>query len=335
MKRIPELDGLRGIAILAVFLHHALHIKLLWMGVDIFFVLSGFLITGILLSFKGNSLRDYFGHFYDRRVRRIMPPYAVTLIIISLLTGLGWTRHWYLYLGGMNFIKPLGGYMPECLSPMWSLAVEEQFYLVWPFCVYFLSAKNLKRVAILLIVAAPILRGAVHTSNIWTIYMLTPFRMDLLSSGALLALIYRPNKMRFEKHGAPAGMALMVMGMASLLVQAHFGVTTYGNTRLSNVAVFESSLSIAIGTMIWALSGRLTAFFKAGPLRYVGRVSYTIYLTHLVTILLISQYTHMSDLSTALFSFVVVLLYATGSWFVLEKPVLGLKIPSRETVSVS
>ncbi len=87
--------------------------------------------------------------------------------------------------------------------------------------------------------------------------------------------------------------------------------------------------------MVWALSGRLTAFFKASPLRYVGRVSYTIYLTHLVTILLISQYTDMSDLSTALLSFLVVLLYATGSWFVLEKPVLRLKIPSRETVSVS
>ena len=75
MKRISQLDGVRGLAILAVFLHHALKIKLLWMGVDLFFILSGFLITGILLSAKGQKLGSYFAHFYSRRARRILAPY--------------------------------------------------------------------------------------------------------------------------------------------------------------------------------------------------------------------------------------------------------------------
>lgn len=76
MQRIRQLDGIRAIAILAVFVHHSLHVKLMWMGVDLFFVLSGFLITGVLLDAKHHSLGNFFAHFYSRRARRILAPYA-------------------------------------------------------------------------------------------------------------------------------------------------------------------------------------------------------------------------------------------------------------------
>src|SRR3981189_3153154 len=129
-KRIGQLDGIRAIAISVVFLHHAFQIKLLWMGVDLFFILSGFLITGILLKHKEQSLGRYFGHFYARRARRILPPYCLLLLVTSLLFGVAWARHWYFYLFLMNLVPALHIPHQMALSLLWSLAVEEQFYLV-------------------------------------------------------------------------------------------------------------------------------------------------------------------------------------------------------------
>jgi peptidoglycan/LPS O-acetylase OafA/YrhL len=97
-ERIGQLDGVRMVAIAMVFLGHAGDLRMMWMGVDLFFVLSGFLITGILISSRQRNLGAYIGHFYERRARRILPPYVLLLVVTSLLFGLGWARHWYLYL---------------------------------------------------------------------------------------------------------------------------------------------------------------------------------------------------------------------------------------------
>jgi peptidoglycan/LPS O-acetylase OafA/YrhL len=130
MKRIPQLDGVRALAILAVFVHHALHVRLLWSGVDLFFILSGFLITRVLLDAKHHSLGGYFAHFYARRARRILAPYLLTLIVASFFVGLAWARHWYFYLLFTNLLRPLHIALPVAFEPLWSLAVEEQFYLL-------------------------------------------------------------------------------------------------------------------------------------------------------------------------------------------------------------
>jgi len=105
--RISQLDGIRTIAILAVFLHHSFHARLLWMGVDLFFILSGFLITGILLRQKTKPIGRYLGGFYGRRVRRILPPYVLLMVMTTLIFGFSWMRHGYLYLILMNFIVAL------------------------------------------------------------------------------------------------------------------------------------------------------------------------------------------------------------------------------------
>ena len=105
-SRITQLDGLRAIAIAAVFIHHAFEVKLLWMGVDLFFVLSGFLITGILFNQKNRAFGKYIGGFYQRRAKRILPAYVVVLIITAIIFGIGWLRYWYLYIGAMNFMVP-------------------------------------------------------------------------------------------------------------------------------------------------------------------------------------------------------------------------------------
>ena len=151
--RIVQLDGLRAIAVGAVFLQHALKAPL-WMGVDLFFVLSGLLITGILLDRKARG-QSYFSHFYARRVRRILPPYVLLLVVSTILFGAGWLPHWpWFAFFSTNIGLSLGSIGHDSLNVLWSLAVEEQFYIFWPFVV--LGARSARCwVAAALIVAAP------------------------------------------------------------------------------------------------------------------------------------------------------------------------------------
>ncbi len=153
--RIVQLDGLRAIAVLAVFAQHAIKAPL-WMGVDLFFVLSGFLITGILLERKARQ-QSYFGYFYARRVRRILPPYILLMIVSSLVFGLGWAEHWQWYVFfATNIGNALGQSGHDSLNVLWSLAVEEQFYIFWPFVVLLLPERALAVVAAALIVIVPL-----------------------------------------------------------------------------------------------------------------------------------------------------------------------------------
>ena len=145
--RIPQLDGLRALAITAVFLHHALRVPLLWMGVDMFFVLSGFLITGVLIKLKADN-GSYFGAFYGRRARRILPPYFMFLLLASLFFPLGWGDHWYWYVFfGANFAEAFQRGAGGIFQPLWSLSVEEQFYLVWPVLFLMADTRRIRRLA--------------------------------------------------------------------------------------------------------------------------------------------------------------------------------------------
>ncbi|MCA3845215.1 MAG: acyltransferase, partial [Burkholderia sp.] len=156
--RIVQLDGLRAIAVGAVFLQHALKAPL-WMGVDLFFVLSGLLITGILLDRKARG-QSYFSHFYARRVRRILPPYVLLLVVSTLLFGASWLPHWpWFAFFSTNIGLSLGSIGHDSLNVLWSLAVEEQFYIFWPFVVLWCSERALLWVAAALVVAAPVLRA--------------------------------------------------------------------------------------------------------------------------------------------------------------------------------
>jgi peptidoglycan/LPS O-acetylase OafA/YrhL len=321
MKRITQLDGLRALAILMVFMKHAFRMPLMWMGVDLFFILSGFLITGVLLNAKEKSLGHYFAHFYERRARRILVPYLMTLALVSLLFGLGWAQHWYFYVLLMNFIRPLNIPHPDAIIPLWSLAVEEQFYLMWPFAVYYLSQKQLARFAAFLIVLAPILRGTLHFQADWPIYMLTPFRMDLLATGAMLHLVYRNRRDLIEKRGAQVGAVLTVIGLAGLILLARLGVTTYGNSRVGNVFIYEGALFTCLGIMLWALSGWNVQILQWRPVRWLGQISYTVYLVHMSFLLYFGE--HFSKAVTAVLTLAVTLVYATLSWYLIEKRLLG------------
>ncbi len=157
LKRVPALDGLRGLAILAVVEFHfaegltnasrpesAIYnvFRTGWLGVDLFFVLSGFLITGILSNSKGTP--GYFRNFYWRRALRIFPPYYAFLFVFGVLYPLA--RHrpldapWWHWTYLTNVAIAAGLPVNSC-SHFWSLAIEEQFYLLWPLLIYMLSRK--------------------------------------------------------------------------------------------------------------------------------------------------------------------------------------------------
>lgn len=323
VNRIEQLDGIRTVAIAAVFIHHTLHVRLLWMGVDLFFIVSGFLITGILIDNKSQGLRQYFAHFYERRARRILPPYLLLLIVTSLFFGMAWARHWYFYLFLMNFVLAFHVPHPSSLDVFWSLAVEEQFYLLWPLVVYFLRERAIAWVAASLVLAAPLLRWfctplfAYH----WPVYALTPFRMDLLAIGALISILWRNRQdaiKRFGHYGLIFS-ALALLTLAALSRQP--GFTTTANTPQTNLWIYELSLIACTGAILWALSGRGTRVLTLSPVRYVGRISYTIYLVHLTVFIVISRHFRERWAITGI-TLAGTLLYAAISWVVLEKPFL-------------
>src|SRR3982074_1503320 len=177
MKKIPQLDALRGLAVLLVLLHNtdvypSLHLRLIsgngWMGVDLFFVLSGFLITEILLDTKQSE--GYFRNFYARRCLRIWPLYYSVLLFMFVIVPIlrpseahtvfeARSSPWWAYpVFLQNFLIPIPTMATGALGVTWSLAVEEQFYLVWPLVVRLCTEAQIRWIAIAVICISPALR---------------------------------------------------------------------------------------------------------------------------------------------------------------------------------
>lgn len=322
-ERMTQLDGIRALAIAAVFLHHAFQVPMLWMGVDLFFILSGFLITGILLSTRHRPAGQFLGSFYRRRAVRILPPYAVLLIFASLVLGIGsWIHHFYLYIFLMNVVVALQIPHPHSLMVLWSLAVEEQFYLFWPLVILGCEEVAVGYIAVALLLIAPALRWFCTPlfESQWPIYALPPFRMDCLAAGALLCVIWRRRPNLLHHYGA-YGIILPILSLAGLLWLEAYGITTSRNTQIGNTLIYEFSLWGCFGVMTWALSGRAIGILKLSPLTYLGRISYTVYLTHLLILSLCAEFfTRTFAVAGAALCFT--LAFASASWFLLEKPLL-------------
>lgn len=310
--RIAALDGLRGLAIVLVLVYHGSRAAGStvvdrfvafwgfggWVGVDLFFVLSGFLITGILLDTKGSS--SYFKSFYARRFLRIFPLYYAVLtgllvilpripMIQSEFGALAGDEAWYwVYLSNFS----LGLQHADAarrLDVFWSLAIEEQFYLLWPAHVLLLSRRWLARLCLAAIVGAAALRLIATLAGVhpMTIYVLTPFRVDGLAAGALLALIVREQGglarlLRWTQPVAWSSAALLLgVGLwYGRLSPFDRGMQAVGYSAL--VLLFAALLARAVGS---DARSRFVHLLEHPTLRMFGGYSYAIYLFHVPMIL--------------------------------------------------
>ena len=219
-RRIPELDGLRGIAILLVLYYHYFESaplpsylaslgRLTWSGVDLFFVLSGFLVGGILLDVRLTP--HYFKTFFIRRAHRILPLYALVCLLFWLIGGnfvdynqpFYWLFSnpwpWYAYATfTQNFFMTADGTLgPAWLGATWSLAVEEQFYLTLPLLIRFANRRHLAYILAFLILSAPLIRTSLRLYYLHGdvgAYVLMPCRADALMLGVMVALLIRNRK---------------------------------------------------------------------------------------------------------------------------------------------
>src|SRR5277367_3766392 len=239
-KRLPQLDAVRGVAILLVMLvntsdkYPQFHLQHFfgngWMGVDLFFVLSGFLITGILLDSK--EFPHYFKNFYARRALRILPLYYSILIFMFVIVPLLrpseaheiFTRAspWWSY---PIFLQNFGVALPTMatgpLGTSWSLAIEEQFYLLWPLVVFIFSPRQLRRIAaVMIILSAPL--AFYLSSHGFLIYSNVFCRQVGLMAGALLVLLLRSETFQPEKFLTTAWISFVVT-LAVALLSAHRG----------------------------------------------------------------------------------------------------------------
>ena len=305
-RRLTSLDGWRGIAILLVFTRHyflttQVHSRWIkgltgaasagWIGVDLFFVLSGFLITGILLDTRGH--KHYFRNFYARRTLRIFPLYYGVLFGALALTPL-LHLHWqagdvthFLYVDNISvqFNPALMNVPPRInLDVMWSLAVEEQFYLLWPAILLLIATRKPLRwivgfmgLALLLRVGMLCLLPAGQAFE-WS-YKVLPMRADGLLCGAAAAVLFRtPSieaalwKLKWPAWIAAAGLAAVLIHDRRLEFHA----------VLSSVIVFPCLGILFAWLLLLALKSGSWAFAigSNSVLRFFGRYSYGMYIFH-------------------------------------------------------
>jgi peptidoglycan/LPS O-acetylase OafA/YrhL len=328
MRRIPQLDGLRAVAILMVFATHALSVPALWMGVDLFFVLSGYLITGILLRLKERrSTEGYWKPFYFRRIRRIIPPYLGFLVLLSLFFRVPWARLWYWYaFFGANFALAFGKVTLAAMAPLWSLAVEEQFYLVWPWIVLLCSREALRKIAFAVIVLSPILR-AIFTpafASHFPIYSLTVFRCDTLAAGAFIAVSEIGDAHWIGRRRRDALLSAVLAGLMFGILSLFSSFRTGANSILFNSIGYSLSVILLGGTLAYALSlrqGLLYNTLTAQPVRYLGLISYTFYLYHVAVLLQVERYVH-STIPVAALAFAITVAISAISWYCFESRIL-------------
>jgi peptidoglycan/LPS O-acetylase OafA/YrhL len=327
--RINQFDGLRAFAFLAVFLHHGVHAPLLWMGVDQFFVLSGFLITRNLIGLRDSATAgSALGAFYFRRVLRILPPYYLALAMIMVVRpiALGETP-WFLAFGS-NIRDAIHGPIGGAYDSMWSIAVEEQFYIVWPWLVLFVSRRHLTKLFVVVILAAPLCRLLFSSVGFDAVYRLTPSRMDLLALGAVLATVDVRDPSWFERNRRPM---LVVAAIAVALFAALSVSLPTFRTSLNGVLfdVVGFGLSAVFFTAILAFvrgstQGVVYAVLTSPALRYVGAISYMAYLTHMLGLEL-AHHAHLGKWGEAALGLAITLALSSASWFLVEKPLQRLR----------
>jgi peptidoglycan/LPS O-acetylase OafA/YrhL len=314
---ILQLDGVRGLAILLILVHHslaansetssrviALFIAIresMWVGVDLFFALSGFLITGILFDSLNGT--HFLRNFYGRRALRIFPLYYLALFVVWLI-GLPIAMRW----GGYQWVLVayldntrlwIGHAVPHPLvdltGHLWSLALEEQFYLVWPLIVLLVRDRRRLIVAALLLSSAALMLRCilvVHGTPEEITYKLLPCRLDGLLLGGALALALRGPGRALWIRRAPL-VSFAAVGILLIVALGEHGID-WQHSRFINS--FGYTLTAAASCGLIAMTLRAGSFcasvFRQPWLRWFGRYSYGIYVWHMIVPFLVIPALH-------------------------------------------
>lgn len=364
MKYVKSLDGMRAIAILLVMMFHFFYmVEVGWVGVQLFFVLSGYLITTILLDVKTMPLKAYVKRFYWRRMVRIFPLYYLYIALVAgafLVASIPENFPKllpYLLAYAYNLMSLFEGYEPDLFfTHFWSLAIEEQFYLFWPFVIYFVSNKNLKWVLPGLVLLSLLCRYflaqyLIDTSPYdmeqigETVYRFTFSQVDSFAFGAMIPILKLGEKVKYPSR-------LMFF---STIVLVGLGTMNYLSLRDAGVEVGWTSLGMPIGGMsnyqhLWSyplLAGFSVALIllvigepntwmkkvmrsilESRLLVETGRISYGMYVYHWVLLVayrkLIHPHVQAWNISFAVY-FVVVFGVSWLSFNFFEKFFLKLK----------
>jgi peptidoglycan/LPS O-acetylase OafA/YrhL len=313
--RILALDGIRGIAILFVFLYHTkpeagvstinnawyLICSPMWCGVEMFFVLSGFLITGILLNTKSHP--RFFLNFYARRTLRIFPLYFGVLFVVFVVLPLAgafpgsplkkivsgeyylrlWHNQGWLWCYLSNFLQAKGPHQLPGFGHFWSLAIEEQFYLVWPLLVYFLTERGMLRLSIMIVICGVPMRWIMVQNGLeaWEIRHLTFSRIDTLAAGATVAILVRNCPTMILRRMAAALILTAIAGLVGMAC-----VVPSISTHEPQVTVWGYTLFTLLfsGVILAASQDQLPHVMKRvlthRILLFLGTLSYGIYVFH-------------------------------------------------------
>jgi peptidoglycan/LPS O-acetylase OafA/YrhL len=362
---LPGLDGVRGVAILLVMAIHfvgdataytrlqALVVKAAGyglLGVDLFFVLSGFLITGLLLDAKGQT--HYFRNFYARRTLRIFPLYYFVLAILFLVLprlwpltplmedarahqGWLWTYTANFYIAARSSWAAL-----TYVTHFWSLAIEEHFYLLWPLVVFCFRRQILERICGVVIVAGLALRISLALGGVseLSISVLTPCRIDTLCVGGLLAILCRREgwaEALVRRAGRAAlGVAGVTIALSAYCALAKTGLPVLHQVRNTLYALFFGALALL---SLQPEPGMVARALQSRVLRFFGKYSYGLYVYHGILTWYLIEFrgerwfdaafgNHwVAMFAKAIFGVAFSLVVAMVSYEVLEKPFLSLK----------
>ena len=348
---VPGLDGLRGIAVLMVMVSHVnlvipredvTGIPLIddlmtggYLGVDIFFVLSGFLITALLLTGIARTGKPHFGSFYARRALRLLPALYLMLIVHAvyvLLAGLDWDNELksiqaaVFYYSNWLVVWDLLAISPGT-NHLWSLAVEEQFYLVWPVILVYLLGPRRPIGTVVVALTGAIAVIAAHRWMLWedgtnwvVLLVRTDTRADGLLIGALLACIWVRGLTPIRGADVAGWLALvgLVVYMAVVGPSDAFGFK--GGMTLFAAGVAVVILAILNGA--WAAS----RFFALTPLQAIGRVSYGLYLWHFPVDHAVARYgDDLPEVPRLFLALLLTTMFTLFSSFLLERPLSHLR----------
>lgn len=333
-RSIPELNGIRGIAVLAVVLYHChdlisnrfLHslVQWGWTGVNLFFVLSGFLITGIILESKPHS--HFFREFYWRRLLRIWPVYLLLLTVAFWLNSSWRPRgsgvHWFYYALLLQNLTRVP--LPGPLVPTWSLAIEEQYYLAWaPLARWIRSGKMMLWILLAFIAISPFARAS-HIPGLASTNTL--LHLDGIAFGSLAAFLLHTRE--WSRRGwRILACAVSAIGLASTIYVA-WGGSPFLDTAF---ALFFTGLLLA--AVAWTETAALYArLLRMRVLTYFGQISYGLYMTHMLVFIVIGSVdawlAHSGWWGAAavvLIRLTVSTMVATLLWYGFERPILKLK----------